>query len=506
MAVQTVWRWRLAIMLSLVGSLGALLRFAGLASPNALVFDEVYYVRGAYSLMTLGYEGDWSGDNQAFVSGDYSGLSTAGDFVVHPMVGKLLIQFGMEIFGVNPFGWRVVTATLGTITVLLVALIARHLFRSTLWGGVAGLLIAIEGQAIVMSRTALLDGFLAFFVVAGLGLVVVDRAHHARRLTTLAARDRSRLRLAPEDPIPGWGAVVGIRWWRLGAVVALGLAVSVKWSGLYFAVVFMVLSVVFDLVDRRRVGYASWISGAVLRAVPTALASIAIIAAIYIGTWYPWFATDGSYARHWAEDHPGEGVLWLPDSLRSLAHYHRQMWDFHTGLTSPHNYSSNPWGWLLQIRPTLLYVDRPDGSACGAASCTSGINAIGNLLVWWAGALAFFYAAWRFIARRDLLALTVSAGVIAGWVPWLPYAYRTVFLSYTVAIAPFLVLTLVWALRRIASPGGQWSRTGTIAVAGFVGACLVWAGFYVPAWLNMLIPSDYWTAHMLLYYRNPPSS
>src|SRR6187455_326067 len=183
---ERLWRWRVAVMVSVVGVLAAILRFAGLSYPNALVFDEVFYVRGAYSILQFGYEGDWSGENAWYADGNYSGLSTKGDFIVHPMVGKLLIALGMHVFGNNPFGWRVTTALLGTATCIIVALIARHLLRSTLFGGIAGLLIAIDGMSIVMSRTALLDNYLAFFVTAGLGLIIADRARMRRRVVAAA--------------------------------------------------------------------------------------------------------------------------------------------------------------------------------------------------------------------------------------------------------------------------------------------------------------------------------
>ena len=166
---EWLWRWRVGVMVSVVGVVAAVLRFVGLSFPNALVFDEVFYVRGAFSILKYGYEGDWTGDNDWFAEGNLSGLHTTGDFVVHPMVGKLLIALGMKTFGNNPFGWRVTTALLGTATCIIVALIARHLLRSTLFGGIAGLLIAIDGMSIVMSRTALLDNYLAFFVTASLG-------------------------------------------------------------------------------------------------------------------------------------------------------------------------------------------------------------------------------------------------------------------------------------------------------------------------------------------------
>lgn len=506
-------------MASIVGVLAALLRFVGLSWPGSLVFDEVFYVRGAYSLVTLGYEGNWTGENDAFAQGDLSGLEPKGDFVVHPMVGKLLIAVGIQLFGNTPYGWRFMGAVLGTVLCIMIAFIARHLLKSTVWGLVAGLLLAVDGEAIVLSRTALLDSFLVFFAVAGFGAILIDR--HVTRIKLLSRADDARadLGLGAGSRIPGLGPALGIRWWRWGAIVLFALSGSVKWSGFYFAAAFLLLSVLWDLIDRRRAGVERWAIGAFLRAVPAGLLTIVTTLVVYVATWFPWFLSKDSYARDWAQLNPDKGATWLPDSLNSLVHYHLQMWSFHENLTTEHSYMSNPWGWLLQLRPTAFFFEDVPDAQCGGDRCVSAIQALGHPLIWWAGSLALVYALYRVIRHRDMLALTVSLGVFAAWLPWMPYAYRTIFTFYTVALAPFVVLTLVWALRRVAQPDRLrapvdpsmppdllapddlrhgWSRGGTIAVIAFVGAVLVFAGFFAPVWLGTPIPYSYWQAHMWL--------
>ncbi|MBD4501620.1 phospholipid carrier-dependent glycosyltransferase, partial [Xanthomonas citri pv. citri] len=87
--------------------------------------------------------------------------------VVHPPLGKWLIGLGMLAFGPdNGVGWRFSAAVAGTLSVLLVALATQHLLRSVSLGAVAGLLLAVEGHHLVMSRIGLLDIFLSFFVLA----------------------------------------------------------------------------------------------------------------------------------------------------------------------------------------------------------------------------------------------------------------------------------------------------------------------------------------------------
>lgn len=169
-----LWGW---VGPLLVTALAAVLRLVGLDRPGRLMFDETYYVKQAYSLLQLGYEGTWSEDaDEDFARGDVSGLSDEASYVVHPQVGKWLIAIGLRMFGAdNGAGWRVSAALAGIVTVLLIARIARRLFGSTWLGMAAGLLLAVDGLHLTGSRIGLLDVFLGLFVVAGLGAVLLDQ-------------------------------------------------------------------------------------------------------------------------------------------------------------------------------------------------------------------------------------------------------------------------------------------------------------------------------------------
>jgi predicted membrane-bound dolichyl-phosphate-mannose-protein mannosyltransferase len=112
-----------------------------------------------------------------FAAGETDIFTTDPSFVVHPPLGKYLIGAGMWLFGPdNSFGWRFATALFGTALVLLLFLVARSLTNSTVFATVASFLLAIDGLGIVMSRVALLDTFLAFFVLLAFWFVILDRA------------------------------------------------------------------------------------------------------------------------------------------------------------------------------------------------------------------------------------------------------------------------------------------------------------------------------------------
>lgn len=471
--------------------LAAALRLPRLGTPRTLVFDETYYVKDAWTLLNLGYEAQWPTEpNPAFEAGDVQSYLTAGSYVVHPQVGKWLIAAGLEVLGAqDPVGWRISSAIAGILTVLVLTRVARRLFRSDLLGTLAGGLMAIDGLAIVHSRTALLDGFLTMFVLLAFGALLIDR-------------DRARARLADATGPPRtpsrWGPGLGVRGWRLTAGVLLGLALGTKWSAIWFIAVFGLLTVGWDATARRRARVRRWWQAALLRDAPAAFASLVPVATVvYVASWFSWFASDKAYGRQWATNHPGEGVTWLPDALRSWWRYHQEMWGFHTTLSSEHSYAADAWGWLWQWRPTSFFYESPEPAfqACGADRCAQAVTSLGNPLLWWFGTLAVALCLWWVLRRRDELALVALTGVVAGWVPWFAFPNRTIFTFYAIVLLPWLILCVVRVVARLLE------RRTPVRVGVLVGlAVLVVAvsAFYWPIWTAQVIPFRLWQLHMWL--------
>ncbi|MCW2675327.1 MAG: putative O-mannosyltransferase, partial [Modestobacter sp.] len=132
----------------LVTAVAFVLRLPDLGYPNKLVFDETYYAKDAYSLLKFGYERNWAEDaNAQITAGNVDVMQRTAEFVVHPPVGKWLIAFGEHVFGMTSFGWRVAPLVFGTLLVLVLVRLVRRVSRSTLIGGLAGLLLAVDGLA-----------------------------------------------------------------------------------------------------------------------------------------------------------------------------------------------------------------------------------------------------------------------------------------------------------------------------------------------------------------------
>ncbi|MFB2554955.1 dolichyl-phosphate-mannose--protein mannosyltransferase [Herbiconiux liangxiaofengii] len=504
-ARERLWRWGGPLAVTL---LAAVLRLVNLAHPHSLVFDETFYVKDAWTTWNLGYEASWPADADAqFNQGATDIFQTNGSFAVHPPLGKWIIGLGMELFGADSsFGWRIAVAVCGILLVLLTALIATKLFRSTLLGTIAGFLLAIDGHAIVMSRVAILDGIVALFLLLGVGAVLMDREWHAVRLAAAVAA-RTSPPGADGEPgrAPAWGPVLWKRPWLLAAAVAFGAASSVKWSGLYFIAAFGVYLVVVDALARRRLGIPFWFSSAVLKQGPvTAVLLVPVAVFTYLLSWIGWFATTGGMYRTWAQTSNGEwtGALsWVPLAVQNFWHLEVAVYNYHVGENSPHPYQANPFTWLFLVRPTQMYVNQVDDSVCGGTTCYENITSIANPIIWWCATAAVFYLLYRLVRRREWQVGLVLMGMAAGYLPWLLYTNRTIFQFYTIAFEPYMILALTFviglALGSRSDPRRVRTRALLIVGAFFVICVLVSAWFY-PVWVGMPIPAWFLSLHYWL--------
>lgn len=483
---------------------GGILRFVRLEAPPKLVFDETYYVKDAYSYLVSGYERGWPDKaNDAFNAGNPGVLLDSPEYVVHPPVGKWMIAAGMGIFGPdNPFGWRFAAALTGTLSILLLSLIALKLFRSLPLAGAAGLLLAVDGHHLVMSRTSLLDIFLMFWVLAAFGALLLDRDSGRRRLALRLARAAADNGGRPTAGQLLSGPWLGIRWWRVAAGICLGLAVGTKWSGLFFLAGFGLLTVLWDFNARRVAGIRGWISGGIIKdGIPAFISMVPVAGLVYAASWTGWFRSENAYFRRWAQSDASPGWDWLPDAVRSLAHYHREAYTFHQGLGSDHPYEASAWSWLVLGRPTsFFYETPPQGSpGCAVEKCTSAILSVGNPLIWWGAVISLVVLLFWWAGRRDWRAGAILAGVGAGYLPWFLYPERTMFYFYAVSFEPFLILALVYCLGLVlgrASDPPWRRRSGLYLVALFIAAAILLSAFFYPVWAAETIPYDAWKVRM----------
>ena len=498
--VRRVLRWAAPAFVVVIA---AVTRLINLGSPHTLVFDETFYVKDAWTLVNLGYEGQWPAEADALFAGGQTDIFLSDpSFVVHPPLGKWLIGLGMLIFGPeNSFGWRVATAVTGILAVVLIMLIARLLFKSMLLATIAGFLLAISGTAIVMSRVALLDNFVMFFALLGFGAVLLDRSWSRVRLAAWIARREEGGRGTD------WGPALWNRPWLIAAGAAFGATAAVKWSGLYFLAAFAVYTLVVDALARRRAGIQFWGSGTVFTQAPvTFLLTVPIALVVYLSTWSSWFLSDNGYSRHWAEDagHAWGGLLsWVPLSVQSFWHFEASVYSYHLGEMRPHGYQANPLTWLLMIRPTSMYYQSSSlgQDGCQFTTCGASITGIANPIIWWAATAAVLYLVYRLARYREWRVGLILMGMVAGYLPWLLYLNRTVFQFYTIAFEPYMLLALVFVIGLIlGSPHDERDRrvSGLRLVGIFLGFAAVVSAFYWPLWTGLQIDYNFLRLHWWL--------
>jgi dolichyl-phosphate-mannose--protein O-mannosyl transferase len=352
--------------ISLIITFALILRLWRLNLPTGYIFDEVYYAKNANSLIRNGVELNAQGQ---------------AEFIVHPPLGKWLIGIGIKVFGNDEFGWRISAAVIGTLSVVLIYLITKELFKSVFLSNVAAALMALDGLALVMSRVALLDIFLMFFILLAFYFLIKNDL------------------------------------WLSG--VAIGLAAATKWSAIFLIPFFILLTL-----NSLQIEPVKWVK--------RAAQFIFMPALIYLISWSGWIFTGSGWDRQ-----SGSNVF------TSLWKYHTAILDFHRNLVETHSYAANPWSWLILGRPTSFFYQTPSG--CGASTCSQEILAIGTPILWWVGIFAIALTFGFFVAHRDRISTVILAGIAGTYLPWFLIQGRTTFYFYAISILPFLILALIYA-------------------------------------------------------------
>jgi dolichyl-phosphate-mannose--protein O-mannosyl transferase len=533
--------WTATIGLTL---LALFLRLWKLGSPKAFEFDETYYAKDAWSLLHFGYaRGYADGANEKILDGTTTGQWTDGpSMIVHPEAGKWLIALGIKAFGMDPFGWRIAAAVVGSLMVLVMCRLARRMTGSTALGLVAGLLLSLDGLEFVLSRLALLDIFLAFFILCAVSCLVADRDWYRAKMA----------RLVPDQVTDAgdYGPVGPLlfRPWLLASGICWGLAIGTKWTAIYPLAAFGVMVWLWSAGARRSFG-VRWptLRSVVTDGIPAFVHLVVIAGVVYTATWTGWLVHAHEYEKslsstqytQFVEEQPcketvgddgktetaennvdDSGKRWptasepdahgpgeLIQSLRSLYYYHRDVYTFHTHYLncSTHTYASKPSGWLFLNRPVGVAADtdiKPGTRGCDApagSTCLKQVLLIGTPTIWWGGILALLYAVAMWVGGRDWRFGVAVVGTASTWLPWLQYDSRPIFLFYAVAILPFVVLALTLAIGKLigSSRAPTPRRTAGVVVGGsFVVLTLLNFAWFWPIFTDQLLTHSEWVGRI----------
>ena len=346
-------------------------------------FDEIYHARTAWEMLNRiePYE------------------------TTHPPLGKLLISSGIALFGMNPFGWRVVGALFGVALVPLMYLFGLKLFRNRFYAFCAAFLMLVEFMRFAQSRVAVIDVYGVFFILVMYYFIL--------------------------DLFPG----IGERPRRsanrtlLLAGVAFGIGAACKWIVLYAGCGMVLLVVLRTLAELRHGDFPATygMAGFLLRRIGVCLIAFGVLPAlIYLLAYLPYLALPG----------PGHD---LTDVFRLQAH----MLQYHQALQATHPFSSPWWSWPLDLRPMWMYTGAglPDGTA-------SSIVSFGNPAIFWLGIPSVAAAAFLAVRKRDAGIGLVLTALLCQYLPWVGIN-RLAFIYHFFSSVPFLILCIVAALRGV---------------------------------------------------------
>ena len=328
-----------AILLGLIAE--ALFVFR-LGVPHKLMFDEVYYVPAAKTL--------WALDHPVNIE--------------HPLVGKELIGLGIRLFGDTSFGWRFFSTLAASAVVMGVFAIGWLSFRRMRPTMAAALLTIVNMTVFVQARIAMLDGFMAAFLVLSVAAML-------------------------------W-AMRGPNWVRSRMVLAgvlLGLAAGAKWTAVPFLAFAGLAVIVIRVHDSRVVGRdlesALYARGQAHWPGVATLPLLLILGVVAISTYFATFAP---------------AFFYVTDRL-DLAHllpFQAVMYAQQTQVLPPHTYQSSWWSWPLDIRPIWYLYEVADGAQ-------RGVLMLGNPAVIWGGLAAVGACLWGWWSDRAWRLLGIAA-------------------------------------------------------------------------------------------------
>lgn len=139
------------IVAGALGVFSFVLSFINYWTPGEKIFDEIYFARAA----------------EEYLGHRYIYEST------HPPLTKLIITLSTMLFGGlhggdNAHGWRFLDVLCGAIVVVVLYAFAKRITRSTLFAGLAALMLTFDGMHFVQSRIATPEGIVIVFSTSAL--------------------------------------------------------------------------------------------------------------------------------------------------------------------------------------------------------------------------------------------------------------------------------------------------------------------------------------------------
>ena len=422
-----------------------------LSPPNGQVFDEVYFPVDAYN--------------------DVKGMqlckpTTVGCqynyFDPEPPLAKLVIAAGEWGYGwyratfegakgdyidlgFNTFGWRIAACLFGTLCIPMMYLFARRLWSNRLFPVAAATLACFDGMFFIQSRIGMIDIIPIFFILCAYFLFLVHIQSRTPRssLLSLAA---------------------------LGTM--LGIGVASKWIVLaaFASIVFLMVAGMI----KRKVrptgdgpvipGGAHWLSYLVV-----AIAALMVIpAAIYVASWYPFFARGQFH------------------NMADLIDYQKASYIYHATLKATHPFGSPWWSWPILSRPVLYYAEYTGlgTDVFSGQPLIARMADLGNPWIWWTSLPCLLWLPYFIIRHRSFPAALILLGFITQYLPW-SLISRVISMYHMFGGLIFMVLAEAFVITYLASKVRRPGRE--LIVAAYLAMAVLFFGYFYPVWTGLPI-------------------
>lgn len=368
---------------------------------NGMYFDELYHGRTAYEhLHNLApYENS------------------------HPPLGKIFIMIGVAIFGMCPFGWRVMGALFGVGMLPILYCFGKRMFKNSNYALLAAGLFAFDFMHFTQTRIATVDVFAVFFI-----LLMYYFMYRYMQADFFGNFNKTLKPLA------------------LGGLF-FGLGAASKWICIYAGAGLAVL--LFGTLIARYCSYRRVMreGNAAERAVVAdfwwrCLSTLLWCLLFYIVV--PFLIYFLSYLPYYIYEAGQQESYGIGGAFRTFVKYQDFMYNYHSSLEATHPYESNWYSWPFTGRPMWYYFS-------GGEGYISTMSASGNPAVWWVGTLGSIGLLISCLFRKvraNTALWVLLIGVLANYLPWVLVS-RCTFIYHFFATVPFIILAAVYLLQQI---------------------------------------------------------
>jgi len=423
---------------------------------DQMYFDEIYHARTAYEHVSrlAPYE------------------------ITHPPLGKIIIGIGIRVFGMNPFGWRVMGALTGVLMLPLIYVFAHRLFRKTLFAFIPTALFALDFMHYTQTRIATIDSYSVFFIMLMyLFMYLYTETNYNRQPI-----GRSLLPLALCGVSFGLGAAT--KWLCLYAGAGLALLFFIQMAKRYREYAYAREAVLTEKEPERRAFLESitksYVQNTFVTLLWCVLFFIIVPLIIYLLSYIPYTLVAES-----------------PYDFSGILQNQEYMFEYHSNLktASPHPFASEWYTWPFNYRPVFFYQGQGY-----PPHLMSSMSTMGNPAVWW-GAFCTVIALIVLRLRKGRLGrrtFFVSVAALSQFLPWVLIPRETYIYHYF-ATVPFLILLMGVLAKYLI----ERTRHGKKAVFIFLGVCLLLFVMFYPVTTGTVTSRAY-SDHFLRWLQSWP--